>query len=125
MAQKLKTTIQWTTYSVILFLIIITIISLTVNLIAPTFFPNTDISGFQGYINTASIILSFLSVGLAIFSIWQASASGKQSQDILNMVQEIKDKQTTLSKDILRTGQNVVRTDVSPDKTWSPDRTNS
>ena len=37
---------------------------------------NANIDGFKSYINTFGIVLSFLSVGLGVFSIWQAFASG-------------------------------------------------
>ena len=122
MEQKLKNIICWTTYITIAFLTLITVITLCVNLVAPTFFPDKDISGFKSYINTASIILSFLSAGLAFFSIWQARESGKQATVILNEIHEIKHKQEILSKDILKTNRDTVQVNVSPKSPWHQDR---
>lgn len=122
MDQRLKKVIQWTTYFVIVFIILLTILSLTVNLIQPTFFPETNISGFQAYINTTAMILSFLSAGLGIFSIWQANTSGKQATDILNGIRDIERKQDLISKDIISIGkQNVERADASTNAVWKRD----
>lgn len=120
---KLKKAAQWTTYFVIVFIILITVISLVVNLVAPTLFPSTDISGFRAYINTAAMILSFLSAGLGFFSIWQANTSNRQAVDILNGIHEIEAKQDLLTKDIMSMGkQNVQRADANTNAVWTPDR---
>ena len=122
MDPKLKKVAQWTTYFVIIFIILITVISLVVNLIAPTFFPRANISGFKAYINTAAMILSFLSAGLGFFSIWQANTSSRQAVDILNGIHEIETKQDLLTKDIISMGkQNIQRADANTSGGWKPD----
>lgn len=122
MDPKIKKAAQWTTYFVIVFIILITVVSLVVNLIAPTLFPNKDISGFRAYIDTAAMILSFLSAGLGFFSIWQANTSSRQAVDILNGIHEIETKQDLLTKDIMSMGkQNVQRAEANINAVWKPD----
>lgn len=84
-----------------------TVVSLGINVLAPTFFPETDISGFKDYINTFCVILSFLSVGLGIYSIWQASESGKQASEIMKSIQII-EREQSLSQDLMRVIANAV-----------------
>ncbi len=71
------------------------------------FFPNQDISGIKEYINTFCVILSFLSVGLGIYSIWQASVSGKQANEILKSIQAIEYEQN-IAQGLMRVITNVV-----------------
>ena len=78
MSDKLKHTMQWSLYILMMIIVIVTFICLGINIIAPTFFTNTNINGFKDYINTLGVILSFLSAGLGIYSILQANVSGKQ-----------------------------------------------
>ena len=47
------------------------------------------------------MILSFLSAGLGIYSIWQTYESGKQANEILKSVQAI-EREQHLSQDLMR-----------------------
>lgn len=107
MSDKFKSTVLWTLYVAVVLIGIFTIVLLGVNVLAPTFFPNQDISGIKEYINTFCVILSFLSVGLGIYSIWQASVSGKQANEILKSIQAIEYEQN-IAQGLMRVITNVV-----------------
>ncbi len=96
MDEKLKTVVQWTIYILIIIVILFTVMSLLVSVLAPTFFPSVNIDGFKSYINTFGIVLSFLSVALGVYSIWQAFASGKQATEMINSIHDLKQQQATL-----------------------------
>lgn len=96
MNERLKTVVQWTIYILIIVVILFTITSLLISVLAPTFFPSANIDGFKGYINTFGIVLSFLSVGLGVYSIWQAFASGKQATEMISSIHDLKQQQDTL-----------------------------
>lgn len=104
---KLKQVVPWTLYISVVLIALFTIVSLVINVLAPTFFPQTDISGFKDYINTFCVILSFLSVGLGIYSIWQTNESGKQANEIMKSIQLI-ERDQHLSQDLLRVITNTV-----------------
>lgn len=59
MSDRFKSTVLWTMYIAVVAIGLFTVILLAVNVLAPTFFPSTDISGIKEYINTFCIILSF------------------------------------------------------------------
>lgn len=127
MSDKFKSTLLWTIYIAMVLIGVFTMVLLGVNVLAPTFFPETDISGIKEYINTFCVILSFLSVGLGIYSIWQANASGKQSNEIIKAIQAIEHEQH-LSKELMRVITNVVdngntikTSDASQNGSWKPD----
>lgn len=127
MSEKFKSTLLWTIYILIVFVVASTVILIGVNVLAPTFFPNVDISGIKEYINTFCVILSFLSVGLGIYSIWQANVSGKQANEILKSIRSIESEQH-LSQDLIRVIANVVdngktiQTSEAIDaNSWKPD----
>lgn len=127
MSEKFKSTLLWTIYILIVFVAASTVILIGVNVLAPTFFPNVDISGIKEYINTFCVILSFLSVGLGIYSIWQANVSGKQANEILKSIRSIESEQH-LSQDLIRVIANVVdngktiQTSEAIDaNSWKPD----
>lgn len=127
MSEKFKSTLLWTLYVAVVLIAIFTVVLLGVNVLAPTFFPKTDISGIKEYINTFCVILSFLSVGLGIYSIWQASGSGKQANEILKSIQAIEHEQH-LSQDLMRVITNVVdngktikTSNASKESSWQPD----
>lgn len=101
MSEKFKSTLLWTLYVAVVIIAVFTVVLLGVNVLAPTFFPETDISGIKEYINTFCVILSFLSVGLGIYSIWQASGSGKQANEILKSIRAI-EREQHLSQDLMR-----------------------
>lgn len=127
MSEKFKSTLLWTIYILSVFVVASTVILIGVNVLAPTFFPNVDISGIKEYINTFCVILSFLSVGLGIYSIWQANVSGKQANEILKSIRSIESEQH-LSQDLIRVIANVVdngktiQTSEAIDaNSWKPD----
>lgn len=73
------------------------------------------------------MILSFLSVGLGIYSIWQANGSGKQANEILKSIRAI-EREQHLSQDLMRVITNVVdngktmKTSNANNKgSWKPD----
>lgn len=96
MSDRLKNVIQWTIYILIVLVALFTIISLLINVLAPTFFPKVNISGFKDYINTFGIILSFLSAVLGFYSIWQSFKSGRQANEMINSIHDLKQQQETL-----------------------------
>ena len=125
---KLKNTVLWTIYVSILLISIFTLICIIINVIAPTFFPERDISGFIQYVNIFGIILSFLSAGLGIFSIWQANVSNKQVSEILQSLQSI-EHDKTLSKELIRVvgkivddGLTTLSSRAKTDGSWEPDK---
>lgn len=101
MSDKFKSTLLWTMYIAMVLVGGFTIVLLGVNVLAPTFFPQANISGIKEYINTFCVILSFLSVGLGIYSIWQANGSGKQANEILKSIRAI-EREQHLSQDLMR-----------------------
>ena len=127
MSDKFKSTLLWTLYVAVVLIAVFTVISLGVNVLAPTFFPETDISGIKEYINTFCVILSFLSVGLGIFSIWQANGSGKQANEILKSIQAI-EREQHMSQDLMRVitsvmdnGITIKTSDATKEGSWKPD----
>lgn len=123
---RLRQVVPWTLYIAVVLIAMFTIVSLVINVLAPTFFPETNISGFQDYINTFCVILSFLSVGLGIYSIWQASESGKQANEIMKSIQLI-EREQYLSQDLMRVIANALdngktmTADNVKEGTWKPD----
>lgn len=124
---RFKSTLFWTCYVVLVVVVIFTFILLGVDVLAPTFFPETNISGIKQYINTFCVILSFLSVVLGVYSIWQSNGSSKQANEILLSVQAI-EREQHLSQDLMRVITNVVdngttikTTSASKESSWKPD----
>lgn len=127
MSERLKSTLLWTLYIVMVLIGGFTIIILFVNVLAPTFFPDADISGIKEYINTFCVILSFLSVGLGLYSILQADGSGKQAKEILKSIQAI-EREQDLSQNLMRVitiaidnGKTREVSDVSKKGAWKQD----
>lgn len=121
MNKNLKTVIQWTIYLLIILIVLFTVGSLLVNVFAPTFFPNADISGFKDYINTFCVILSFLSVGLGVYSIWQASASGKQASEMIDSLHALKQQQEILLVTLKSTNDLGIVSVNSSNGQWTKD----
>lgn len=96
MDERLKKVTQWTIYILIVLIIIFTLVILLVLVIAPTFFPEKDVSGFKDYINTFCVLLSFLSAGLGLYSVFQATSSNKQAERMIQSIQELKYQQELL-----------------------------
>lgn len=90
---KLKNTVLWTLYVSMLFVGLFFLLCSITIIIAPTFFPETDISGFKSYINVFGNVLSFLSVLLSVYSMYQASSGNKQMNEMLKMTQDIINEQ--------------------------------
>lgn len=103
----------------IILVALFTIISLLVSVLAPTFFPNANISGFKSYINTFGIVLSFSSVILGVYSIWQAFASGKQATEMINSLHDLKQQQNTLLVTLKST--NSISSSDTEHKNWTQD----
>lgn len=118
---NLKTVIQWTIYIAILIVSLFTLISLLIVVIAPTFLPSVNISGFKNYISTFGLLLSFLSVGLGTYSIYQAFASGKQATEMIQSLQTLKEQQELVLVSLKSIKDLKI---VSSQKTtgqWTPD----
>ena len=96
MNERLKTVIQWSCYIGIAGYVIFILACLIIITIAPTLFPNVDVSGFREVITTAGMVLSFLSVGIGVFSIYQANISSKQTEKIVNSINVLKHQQESL-----------------------------
>lgn len=127
MSDRFKSTLLWTFYIALVIVGVFTIILLGVNVLAPTIMPETDISGIKEYINTFCVILSFLSVGLGIYSIWQANGSGKQANEILNSIRAI-EREQHLSHELMRVitnvvdnGKNLKTSDARKEGEWKQD----
>lgn len=126
MDQKLKKTIQWSVFVIILIALIISVVALVISMIQPTLFPGVNIDGFKSYITIASVFVSFLSAGLGGFSIWQANNSNKQSVQILNAISEIKSEQIKLSYHILSIRRTNIKQSFSAvDNQWEKDTISS
>lgn len=122
MNKDLKKVISWTLFIIILTIIIISLIASIINMIQPTFFPEVDISGFKNYTNAISVLLSFLSAGLGMFSIWQSNLSSQQSVEILNGIKDIEKEQKYISNNIMSVNQhNIERTDANEKNKWRQD----
>lgn len=121
MSDKLKHTMQWSLYILMMIIVIVTFICLGINIIAPTFFPNTNINGFKDYINTLGVILSFLSAGLGIYSILQANVSGKQASEMINSIHELKEQQEIFLVTLKTTDNLSVVTANNPKGSWLHD----
>lgn len=127
MSEKLKSTLFWTLYIALTAIGVITFIFLMINVLAPTFFPNANIDGIKDYINTFCIILSFLSIGLGFFSIWQSNEGSKQVKEILDSIIEIKTEQKlthnlmTVIANNLDNGSTLEMANAQKGNTWKPD----
>lgn len=122
MNKRLKKTVQWTVYLLIVILVLFTLISATVNVIAPTFFPNANIDGFKDYLNMLSVLLSVSSAMLGAYSVWQASKGGKQTRKIIESVQTLKQQQQDI---MLVVRENIKESKVNyvsnADSQWEKD----
>lgn len=126
MSDKLKRSVQWSLYIFILIVISITMICLVISILSPTFFPEKDISGFKDYIDTLCVILSFLSVGLSVYSIIQAISSGKQANEMIKSIQELKAQQKILCVTLKSINAcNVVSHTDAHNDDWKPDNVNT
>lgn len=121
-----KKTVLWTIYILGLFVILLTVLCVVVDMIAPTFFPNSNITGFLKYLDTFCIILSFLSVGLGFFSIWQANEGSKQINGLLKEMKTISEDQH-LSKELMQVIAMAIdngttqKSSKYKDSEWKPD----
>lgn len=86
----IKNVIQWILAIFIVILLSMLVISAIVQMLAPTFFPSKDISGFISVINTASIFLSVISTVFGILSLIFSYQSGKQAEKILDGVSDLR-----------------------------------
>lgn len=91
---------MWTCYIIVLSVVLFTFVLLIADVLAPTFYPDTDISGVKQYINTFCVILSFSSVALGAYSIWQSNGSNRQVNEILQSVRAI-EREQRLSRDLM------------------------
>lgn len=120
MNDKLKNTIQWTVYVLVMIVICYILVSLGANTVAPVFWPEIDVSSFTEYINNLCVMLSFASVALGTYSIWQASRSGKQASEMINSLHELKSQQALLVT-LLSTKDSKVATANGLDGSWKID----
>lgn len=122
MNKRLKSAIQWSVFIILIIITVITLFSLVMVMVAPTWFKGLDISGFNNYIIISGIILSFLSVGMGALSIWQAKASNKESAKILDKIQIIQHQQEILNNkfDLLKFGNSFVSATSKP-QNWEMD----
>ena len=85
----LKAVSMWAVLIFILLILLMLLGSATVQMIAPTFFPEADISGFIDVIQTASVLLSVISLVSGVVSLVLSHQSGKQAEKILEGVSEL------------------------------------
>lgn len=128
MVDKLKTTALWTVYIFVVFIGVTIIASVFISALAPTFYPEEDISGIKEFVNTFCVFLSFLSVGLGVYSIVQTNGSGKQANEILNSIQAV-ERDQKLSQELMRVvasvvdnGKTMQSTDASKNGVWKQDK---
>lgn len=123
MSDKLKSFIHWMT-TILIFVCIIGFIFIPIAIImlAPTFWPESDFSGFKDWISSASIFVSFFSAILGAYSIHQASDSNKTTQGILNDLQTIKANQEITNRIILMPSPKIRETEYET-KSWDNDNT--
>ncbi|MBD5469103.1 MAG: hypothetical protein HDR21_13255 [Lachnospiraceae bacterium] len=129
MGKKLKITVLWTVYIGIVIMGTFSVILLGIGALAPTFFPDKDISGIKGYVNTFCVILSILSVGLGVYSVWQSIGSGKQANEILNSLRAI-EREQQMTKDYMRVvaavvdnGKTTQTSNANMGGAWKTDKT--
>ena len=83
MPEKFKHLIMYTVYAVIVLLTLIFVASFVITMIQPSFFPDTDISGFQDVVSIVSMILGVVSAFLAIYSVYASIQSTKELKQML------------------------------------------
>lgn len=92
----------------------------------PIFWPQLDISSLSGFMESASIIVSFLSLGLGAYSVWQARESEIQMAEALSGIHSIDDRQKVLMQSMnraIRLGQksgNSPKPGSPPSLNWDP-----
>lgn len=119
MNKRLKNAIQWTIYVLIVLLSLFTIGVAIAIVILPVCCPAVNIESFRSYINTIGIILSCLSVGLGVYSVYQAVTSEKQAHKIIKSLQGIKKKQDILGEQLSQ--KYMYSTDYRTNVNWVQD----
>ncbi len=123
MSDKLKNTIGWATFIIILIVSIFgVVIPFLLVLYVPLFLPKVNISSLMDWGQRASSIMGFTSIFLAIYSIWQAFQGNKEFQQILETVKDIrKDQEIYYSmRNSNEYSSNILKT--PKDEKWNPDR---
>lgn len=125
MNEKSKNIVMWMLFGFfVLVIVIFLIIPLIVQMLQPTFYPETDISGFTNILNITGYVIGFLSAVLGVYSILQAQKSNKQVEQILNTVKDIQKQQEIDRAFIKMNFQHEYVDGSTVDKTegsWSPD----
>ena len=126
MDERLTKAVQWSIYAIILIFSLCILASFIVIILQPTFFPDKNISGFKDYINTMCTFVSFISVGLGVFSIYQANSSGKQASKMMDSLRLLEKRQELLMVTLNKIGDATVSTsDTKSDTVWIEDETDS
>lgn len=88
-----------TIYIVVIVFVILLFVSIVISILQPTFFPDTDISGFKDIIQTSNALLGLSSVILAIYSVFQSRKGNAETNKILEEIRNLRsDVNTALNK---------------------------
>lgn len=64
-------------------------VAVVATMLQPTFYPNVDVSGFERFPQTSSIILGFISAVLAVVSIYMAIKSNEEYAALRNVIGDL------------------------------------
>lgn len=94
----LKKVISWSIFGIILLVVIVGVVIPSIVLTyGPAMYPKADFSSFEDSLQYTSIVLSFASVFLGCFSIYQASVSSKEAKVLLERIDILKSKQDEMN----------------------------
>lgn len=120
--EKFKQLIMYTSYIVIVLFLFVLLSASVVTMIQPTFFPDTDISGFKNIVNIINTLFGIVSAALAIYSLY---ASVKSTDDLKAALRESEER---LIKEVdgIKSNQAYDKnTPSTPKRGSSPDKSNN
>lgn len=118
----LKKVVSWSIFGIILLVVIVgVIIPCIILTYGPALYPDSDFSSFEDSLQFTSIILSFASVFLGGFSIYQASVSSKETKVLQERVDTLKSKQEEMNNLLRYKKFEMVE---SQPTAWTPDPSN-
>lgn len=80
--------VKWTVYIILTICGVTVLAPIIVDIWTSIFVPDHDIA-INKYVQLSSILLSILSVVLAIYSVWQAKDGDKQSQAMIEQIKSV------------------------------------
>lgn len=106
MSKTLKNVIQWTLFATIILLVVFMVF---VPIVFEIFFPDSpNIENIRSLTSNLGLVVGFLSVGLGLFSIYQANVGSKQVDKVLENVKEIAKTQDAMFSKLSEIRTSVV-----------------